>query len=260
MSTLFCASTLFFAALLAAVITPLKVAAQTLTQPPPLIRLIQTSGANLAAPPRGTATGVPVIGMVSITGALETWLVEPHTSFTEMERVDAAYPALRNRGSRDDSSRIWIAFYRQWWSHRPEEAVQAMRRARYLQVSIFRISFGSEVDLAELLRARRASLDSINLDRPDLVYQIVAGEPSGTYLILSPLPSLKALDDGVSTSRSAVAYQRSTGTPSTRATSKVGEQNEVFHENFLFRIDPALSDVPEEFVSTDPGFWKQGKN
>jgi hypothetical protein len=241
-------------------VVPAMLPAQTLTQPPPLIRLIQRPGGDLASPPRGVGTGVTVIGMVSITGVLETWLLEPHESFTEMEKVDTAYPALRRRGSRDESSRTWIAFYRQWWSHRPEEAIQALRRAHYLQVSIFRISLGSEPDLAELLRARRASLESINLDRPDMVYQVVAGEPSGTYLILSPLPSLKVLDEGVSASRSAGAYQRSTGTPSTRATSKVGAQSEVSHETFLFRIDPALSDVSEEFASTDPGFWKAGRN
>jgi hypothetical protein len=229
-------------------------------QPPPLIRLLHKPGGDLTGPPRGAGTGVPLIGMVSITGAMETWLVEPHDSFSEMERVDAAFPALRGRGSRDESSRTWIAFYRHWWSHRPEEAIQALRKARYLQVSIFRISLGSESDFAELLRARKASLDSINLDRPDLVYQVVAGEPSGTYLILSPLPSLKVLDDGVSSSRSGVGYQRSTGTPSTRATSKVGAENEVSHENLLFRIDPALSEVPAEFGSADPAFWKSGRN
>ena len=48
----------------------------------------------------------------------------------------------------------------------------------------------AESEIADLLRARRASLDSINLDRPDMVYQVVAGAPSGTYLVISPLPSV----------------------------------------------------------------------
>jgi hypothetical protein len=229
--------------------------AQTLTQPPPLIRLIQMNGGGTTVLPHPGA-GIPVIGMVSITGILETWLLEPHDSFADIEQADGAYPGLRGRGTPDDSARTWIAFYRQPWSHRPDEAIRALRNAHYLEVAIFRIGLGSESDFAELLRAREANFDRLNIDRPDLVYQVLAGDRSGTYVILSPLPSLKALDEGVSTFRSAAGYQRSTGTPSTRAASKVDTQSDVSYETILFRIAPGLSEVPEEFTSADPEFWK----
>jgi len=89
-----------------------------------------------------------------------------------------------------------------------------------------------------------------------MVYQVIAGAPSGTYLVLSPLPSLKVLDDGVS--RSAAAYLRSTGTPSARAGS-ARPGTDFSHENMLFRIEPRFSQVSEEFTGADPEFWRAAR-
>jgi hypothetical protein len=235
----------------------ISAAAESLTQPPPLIRIIQTIGTKPAvdAPSGDTAAGVFLFGMSALTGPSETWLLETHISFAGLEQFDSGvnHPD-RGRNAGGDDSRSLVAFYRQWWSHRPEEAIQALRKARYIQVSYYRTGVGSEAEFAELLRARKASLDSINLDRPDMVYQVIAGAPSGTYLVLSPLPSLKVLDDGVS--RSAAAYLRSTGSPSTRGGANVRPGSELSHENMLFRLEPRLSSVSEEFAGADPDFWQ----
>jgi hypothetical protein len=235
-------------------------AADSLVQPPPLIRIIQSSGTRAAVenPAGDTAAGVFLFGMTSLTGPSETWLLETHTSFDGLERFDRgiSHP-MRSRNAGREDSRTLVAFYRQWWSHRPEEAIQALRKARYFQVSLYRIAIGAEGEFAELLRARRASLDSINLDRPDMVYQVVAGDQSGMFLIISPLPSLKVLDDGVS--RSAAAYLRSTGTPSSRGGTAGRPGIELSHENLLFRIEPRLSFVSEDFAGVAPDFWQTAR-
>lgn len=234
-------------------------AAESLTQPPPLIRVIQTIGAKPAvdAPAGDIAAGIFLFGMTALTGPTETWLLETHTSFAGLEHFDSGIAhSARGRNAGGDDSRSLIAFYRQWWSHRPEEAIQALRKARYFQVSLYRTGIGSEAEFAELLRARKASLDSINLDRPDMVYQVIAGAPSGTSLVLSPLPSLKVLDDGVS--RSAAAYLRYTGSPSARS-GAVHPDSGVSHENMLVRIEPRLSQVSEEFAGADPDFWQASR-
>jgi hypothetical protein len=197
--------------------------------------------------------GVYLFGLTSITGPAETWLIETHASFASLEQFDNG-GSPRNRYAGAEEARTLIAFHRQWWSHRPDEAVQALRKARYFQVSLYRTGVSAEAEFAELLRARKASLDSINLDRPDLVYQVIAGAPSGTFLVLSPLPSLQALDDGVS--RSAAAYLRSTGTPSNRTTGAPRQGTDLSHENLLFRVDPALSHVSREFAEPDINFWR----
>lgn len=234
--------------------------AQTLVHPPPLIRVIQTPSADFDLPAhRGDAgSGILLIGMTAITGTVDTWELETHSSFTGLEQFDTDLAALRpGEKTRSDQSRTMIAFHRQWWSYRPGEALEALRKARYMQVSIYRIATGSEQEFAELLRARKAALDSMNLDRPDMVYQVISGAPSGTFLVFSPLSSLKLLDDGVN--RSAAAYLRSTGSPSARATNNAALQFEISHENLIFRIDPRISSVSDEFAGPDPDFWKPKK-
>jgi hypothetical protein len=237
------------------VVLSINAVAQSLSQAPPLIRVIQTDGTKPAveAPVGDTAAGIFLFGMTSLTGPAETWLVETHTSFDGLEQFDRAVSG-RSRNAGGDASRSMIAFYRHWWSYRPEEAVQALRKARYFQVSLYRTGIGSEAELAELFKARRASLDSINLDRPDMVYQVVAGAPSGTYLLISPLPSLRILDEGVN--RSAAAYLRSTGSPSSRAGTSTRPGSELTHENMIFRVEPRFSFVSDDFAGAAPEFWQ----
>jgi hypothetical protein len=232
-----------------------SLSADSLLQPPPLIRITQAAGVRSIAgtPTADPAAGVYLFGLTSLTGPAETWLIETHSSFAALEQFDNG-GSPRNRYAGAEDAKTLVAFHRQWWSHRPDEAVQALRKARYFQISLYRTGVSAQTEFAELLRARKASLDSINLDRPDLVYQVIAGAPSGTFLVLSPLPSLQALDDGVS--RSAAAYLRSTGTPSSRTTGAPRPGTDLSHENLIFRVEPGLSHVSREFAEPDINFWR----
>jgi hypothetical protein len=218
--------------------------------PPPLIRLHRAPDTRQGFPPAVPHPSVVSVGLLPVTGPREIWQVELHGSFGSLDEADKAQP-LRYSGD-VGGLRTSIAFHRNWWSTRAEEAMQALRRARYVQVTVIRIPVQAESELNELLRGRRASLDSINLDRPELVYQTLAGEYSGTFFILSPLSSLAALDEGVS--RSAAAYLRSTGSPSQRS-GAANLKSDISYETQIFRIDPAMSRVTSEFAELDPAFW-----
>ncbi len=211
--------------------------AQTLTLPPHLIRLFQFPSPEpppLAAAP---SAGIFLFAMSAITGQSESWTLETHNSFQSLEDFDAAQP----RSPKPDA-RTLLALHRQNWSYRPDEAILALRKARYFQVSYYRTGLGSESEFAELLNARRASLDNLNIDRPFLVYQVIAGAPSGTYIVFSPLPSLKTFDE----------VPRRVNNP--RPAARPGA--DVTHENILFRLDPARSHVSPEFAESDPAFWR----
>lgn len=235
--------------------------AEWLVQPPPLLRIIQTVGTRpaLENPIGDTAAGVYLFGATSLTGRAETWLLETHDSFASLEQFDAgiAYPS-RGRNAGGEESRTWIAFYRHWWSHLPEEAVQAFRKARYLQISIYHTGLGNETEFANMLQERKRNLSALNLNRPDLVYQVLSGAPSGLYLVISPLPSLAALDDGVS--RSAAGYLRASGAPFSRpGGSTVTPGSNLSHENLIFRLEPTFSVVSSDFLDQNPGFWKPAR-
>jgi hypothetical protein len=226
-------------------------------QPWPLIRLRQANGgpgtAGFEVGPRSAPdAGIQVFGFTSMTGRPETWQIETHLSFAGMEEFDA-----NTRQDRAGNVNTMVMVHRHNWSHRPDEALQALGKAKYFQISMFQVGLGSESDFANLIAQRKARLDSINLDRPDLAYQVLYGAPAGTVILISPITSLKSLDEGVS--RWSGAYFRSTGTPGQArggAGSPVSSPvSEVLQDNILFRILPQYSAVSRETAAADPVFW-----
>jgi hypothetical protein len=199
---------------------------------------------------------VNVVAMAAITGPPETWLIEVHDSFAGIEDVDQALRPLVPFAATDDphrpsgdilaGSRSLIAIYRPHFSYLPEQAIQTLRKARYCQISIYQVHPGSESEFAELIKSRRMMFNSINLDRPNMAYYVPSGVASGTYVFLAPLASLKVLDDGLA---KASAYAENTTAP----TAKTGG---LTREHSLFRMDPAMSWVSDDFASADPEFWR----
>lgn len=135
----------------------------------------------------------------------------------------------------------------------PTRPSACFSRSHYFHITIYHIRPGGEAELGELVRLRRLNLDSVNLDRPDLAYQVVSGAPSGTYIFLAPLTSLKTMDDAVA---SLPAYAESLATAEAKAASKVAASAEISREHLLFRVDPRISYVSDAFAEADPEFWR----
>ena len=243
-------------------------AAQSLTDPPPIIQFMRKpgiAGASLKPYANAGAT-VNVIGMTAVTGQPETWLVEAHYTFASVEELDQRMskvaPVRPSNDSSDPSqddvlapSRTMLALYRPNWSYRPDQAIRMFPRARYFQVSIFRIRPGTEADFSDLIRLRRATADVINLDRPDMAYQVVSGAPSGTIVFLSPIETLRNFDNGVNSVpvfAEGLAAKAKDG-------SKIAADIEIGREHLLFRVEPRISYVSSEFADVDPDFWRGKK-
>jgi hypothetical protein len=232
--------------------------AQSPTEPSPLIQLTRRPGVDANAIRRyvDARAAVNVVGMSSITGPPETWLLASHDSFESIEDVDKAARAVmplttdqvEPGGDIFGMSRSLIAFYRPGWSYRPDQAIRLFPKARYIHVSVYRTRPGAEADFAELVKLRRSSFDSINLDRPEIAYQVVSGAGSGTYLFVAPLTSLKTLDDGIAR---APLYAESAG-----KAGKAAAESEISRTNLLFRVEPGMSYVSDDFASGDPEFWR----
>ena len=233
-------------------------AAQTPTEPPLLIQSIRTPGTDARAlrPYSDAGAGVNVFGMTSITGVPETWQIEAHDSFGGIEALDRAIGSIAPAGGPQDDvlapATTLIALYREDWSFRPDIAIKMLPRARYLYVSIHRIRPGTELDFADLARVRRLVLDRINLEMPDIAYQVISGAPSGTYVFLAPLASLRTLDEGLA--RGRVGGEPAAGHG--EKASKIVAATEISHENLLLRVDPRISYVSDEFAAADPEFWR----
>jgi len=249
--------------LLLAVLTA-SAAAQSLTDVPPILQVIRkpgTGGAGTLRPYNGAKAAVEAIGMSAITGLPETWNIELHQTFAEIEDLDRAIasPALRGSDYAEPTqedllapSRALILLYQPGWSYRPQEAIRRIPRAHYFHISVYSMRPGSGADLGELMRLRRHEMDSVNLDRPDLVYRVVSGAPSGTYIIQAPMISLRAMDDGVA---KLPVYAEPLATAEAAA-GKIAASQELSREHFLFRVEPRRSYVSDDFSSADPEFWR----
>jgi hypothetical protein len=242
--------------ILLAVLAVCAAVAQSLTEPPPLVRLHRRLGTASARPYADARSPVNVVGMAAVTGPPENWLIEVHDSFASIEAVDKSIHPPIPAGAMDDTgqssgdilagSRSLIAVYRPGFSYLPEQAVETLRRARYCQISIYQVHPGSESEFSELVKSRRIMFNSINLDRPDMAYYVLSGSVSGTYVFLAPLASLKVLDDGLA---KAPDYAKNIAAESVKTGG-------LTREHLLFRVEPAASWVSDDFASADPEFWR----
>jgi len=86
------------------------------------------------------------------------------------------------------------------------------------------------------------------LDRPEMAYRIISGAPSGTYILVAPLTSLRMLDNGLARNP-AYAEAMTEGGSSNR---KLATETVISRENTLLRIQPTLSRVPADFWAPQP--------
>jgi hypothetical protein len=225
-------------------------------QPPDLIRVVRVGAIQPYVDGRSP---VDVVGISALAGFDEEWLIELHDSFASIESLDKALSAAGSPGipgtggsvAADEvlpSSRTWIARHRPGMSYRPEEAIRNMAKARYLDVVVYRIPPGAEGEFSKLQNLREFRLDSINSDRPDMVYEIISGAPSGVYISLAPLLSLGSLDEG----RRQVPVYAEGAAAGARSLAAAAQ---IRRERLSFRMEPRLSYVSEGFASPDPDFW-----
>jgi hypothetical protein len=225
-----------------------------LAQPPALVRVVRQGSIQ---PYVAGQAHVNVVGLSALAGPAEQWLVELHDSFTSIEGADQALssvpaPPPLEPDTFISGARSLIATYRPGLSYRPDEGIRMFPKMRYLDVAILRIKPGNEPDLAKLLRLRSVSLDSINMERPEMVYRVISGAPEGTYLVFTPMPSLRALDEG---RPSAPDYAEA----AEASAKKIAADIDLLREHFWFHVDPRQSWVSDDFAAQDPEFWRAAK-
>lgn len=235
------------------VIGSLTAAAQI---PPPILRIIRNPSPHTSQPYAQASASIEVLGMHAVTGVGETWLIEQHPTFQSIEDLDKALRStggdpsnwLEPQGATADevlrSARTMIAYYKDGWGHHSEDAVRMLPKTRYFNVTIYRLrpSEGGD-NIGSILRTRYSRLDSMNLNQPELVYHVISGGPPEIYIALAPMPSLRTMDDYVT----KMPLETEASSTSTALAGR---------ETLLFRVDPAISYVSDEFASVDKSFWR----
>lgn len=225
---------------------------------PPVIRVIRNGSASAYSVGKANTN---VIGLAAVSGPLETWLLELHDSFGSLEDLDKAIGNAAAQASEPGGvvgvnstlapPRAFIGQLLPGLSYRPEQWMQDLPKTRYLDVIIYRTQPGGRADFAKFLKTRRTAMSSVNLDRPAVVYRIVSGEPAGTYIVLTALPSLRVLDD---TKPAPPVYAEGEQAAARKAAADI----ELASERSLFRLDPRMSYVSDDFAAADASFWRPG--
>ena len=237
---------------------------QAPTAPPPIVRMTCQSGFSRGPelPYAYVKAAVDVLGMSSVTGIPQTWTIELHNNFASIEDLDKAIAATDRINPRDGYAephdellappRAMIALYEPELSYRPDEAVRLLPKARYMGIAVHRIRLGMEAEFEQLVRLRKFTADSINLNRPELAYRVVSGAPAGTYLLMAPLVNLRSMDEGVPDLPPFAAPVLDERAKNAAKEAEV----EIGREHLIFRLEPRLSYVSDEFAAVDEAFWR----
>ncbi len=203
------------------------------------------------------------LALSSMSGEPETWIVESHDSFASVEAAAAFVentPAVKwwlgqyeaQSGASVTQVRRLLAIYRPDLSYRGDRLAQDLPKMRYVSVVMMRLVPARDADFAEVVRLVKGAYEKSGSDQPLIVYQLVSGAPSPCYLFLSPMVSLKTMDDSPARGR---AMREALGEEAAAKTLKTSAEVTASSESFLFALNPRLSYVSKDFAAVDPDFW-----
>jgi hypothetical protein len=172
----------------------------------------------------------------------------------EIEQSFAADLEVANvqDGELRTGSRTLLAVFRNDLSYRPAEAMSSLPKCRHMGVTVLRIKYGHEADLAQLAKLVIDSDEKSNSVQPVLAYQVISGGPSGTYLLFSPMDSLARMDEAPA--RTAAARQ-AMGDRNRQRLDALAPEVVQSAESLLFAFNSRMSYVSKEFAAADPEFW-----
>ena len=198
---------------------------------------------------------VNILALTSMTGTSQAIFLEGHSTFAsiadaqtvletaEFRKLDAADAELRTGG------RSMIASYRPDLSYGVDKI--NLPRVRFFNIDTIRVRQGQEQRFADLGKLLVAGAQKSGDTQPEVMYQVVSGAPSGTFVLLEPMESLKSMDEGPERDRALIQAMRNG--PETLRELSDSIANE---ESLLFNVDPVMSLPAKEWVTASPEFWK----
>ncbi len=248
--------------------------AEALSRPPRILRIIRGEPKPGGQPGQENAevswpkafakakSSVYFLGMSSVSSPGETWFLQGCDSFISLEKTEqslewgvmlkAEAGQLRQQGS-DLLPRTWglLGVYREDLSYRASSI--NMGKARYIFVTTYHVRPGYDEEFAEARRIINVAYEKTNLDQYWATYQVVAGAPSGTYLLFFPMKSLGEIDTALEL-RGKV-YQEALDEDNRKKLRDLVSTSTIGSEVNLFAFSPKMSYVSSQFAAADPDFW-----
>jgi len=201
------------------------------------------------------------MGMTSLTGKQRALFLTRFDSFEAWEKDNAAVAknstlaaSIDRAGFSDgdllDSMDQAVFYFRESMSLRPMADISKMR---YLDITAFKVRGGKSKEWEELVKLAKEGYAKGDPEAHWGVFELVYGGDNGTYLVLTARKSLSEVDHNFAIEK--------------QINSAIGEANgkrmdELFAscvesvQSQLFAFNPAMSYPAEEWIKSDPDFWK----
>lgn len=144
---------------------------------------------------------------------------------------------------------IGVYAYNEEYSLRANVDIPHMR---YFAIRGFIVRPGHMKDWDELVKLVKTAYEKVPGARW-ATYEDIYGQPSGTYLVITPLKSASDIDQEFTQDKDFVAALGEDGL------KKLGELEAAAVQSSqtnLFQFDPKISYVGDDWIKADPEFWK----
>ena len=197
--------------------------------------------------------------ITSMTGPSEAWYLIPfesHAAISESMKREDKDPVLSaelERLSRRDAEFVHNVTVLQAVA-RPDLSLGAfpdVAKIRFFEISLFTVKIGHTEKFDQLGKLYGKVRKRVAPESSYRVYQIFAGMPGPTYLVVSSVEDYAKFDpmmaDGMKTMQSL--------TPEEKAQFDTWGDLVVKEVTQRFRVDPVQSYLPKETRDKDPEFW-----
>lgn len=201
------------------------------------------------------------LAMTSLTGKQRALFLTRFDSFEAWEKDNAAVAknaslassidrAGFNDGDLLDAMDQAVFYFRESMSLRPMADISKMR---YLDITAFKVRGGKGKEWEELVKLAKEGYGKGDPDAHWGTFELVYGGDNGTYLVLTARKSLSEVDHGFAIEKQVnAAFGEANGKKMDELFASCVESV----QSQLFAFNPAMSYPAEEWIKSDPDFWK----
>jgi hypothetical protein len=201
------------------------------------------------------------LAMTSSTGPSEAWFMTGFDSLEAWEKDSgnvAKNSALKKEldqlealdGELRSGGRSLVAMYREDLSHQANVDIPKMR---YFRIITFRVRQGHDSQFADAVKIVRTAFEKANVPAHWAVYQIYAGMPAPTFLVILPAKSLAEVDAAIA---AAPAVQKEEGEDGVKKLQTIASDAFNSVETNIFEFNAKMSYPSKQWADADPDFWR----
>jgi len=200
------------------------------------------------------------LAVTTVSGPDEAWFLIGFDSYADWQKAreyddQPKVKALVEPFSEKDldyvsNGSLVIATYNEKWSYHPNMNVAEMR---FFEVETIHRLPGHDKEWEELVALYQATATKANIDEHDIFYEVHYGGENGTLLIFTPRKSLADLDAAMGAGE---AFDNALGTDGQKRWADLAQATIASDSAELLAINPSMSYPLDEWVKSDPDFWK----